>query len=142
MSSKPSTAFATILYSIVCGAVAALIGTILHAQILYVGDFPITWGAVVSLVAAGMLFTYVGLKSGRIWGAALTGIVTYVLVAWSAMDPNNRFIVPTEYINNFPGPAVAGVIWMYGVAVATFVALFVTARKLKKESAVAAGANA
>lgn len=133
MSVKPSTALATIIYAIVCGAVAAFIGTILNAQILYVGAFPITWGAVVSLVAATFLFIYVGLKTVRIWGTAAAGIIAYALVAWSSLDPNNRFIVPTSYFEHFPGPAVAGAIWMYGIAIATFIALIAVARKIKAQ---------
>ncbi|WP_157103311.1 hypothetical protein [Neomicrococcus aestuarii] len=128
----PSSVPATIAYAVVCGAAAAFIGTILHAQIIFFGDFPLTWGAVVSLVAAGLLFIYVGLKTLRVWSTAVAGIVAYVLVAWSAMDPNNRFIVPMDYVSYFPGPAIAGAIWVYGVAAATLVALVVVARRLKR----------
>lgn len=122
------------LVAIVTGVLAAVFGTILHAQVFYAGDTPLPWGAVLALVMAGSLAVVAGLYSERVWAAAACGVVTYVLVAWTGLDTHNHLLIGWSNHDALPGPALAGTVWTYGIAVSTIVALVVTAGGLRSRS--------
>lgn len=122
------------LVAIATGVLAAVFGTIMQAQILYVGQTPLPWGAVLALVMAASLAVIAGLYSERVWAAALCGVLTYVLVAWTALDVHNHLLIGWSNRETLPGPALAGTLWTYGIAVSTIVALIITAGGLRSSA--------
>lgn len=131
-SRHKSLATATaVLAAFVAGALSAVVGTLLHAHVFYAGETPLPWGAVLALVFAGSLFTVAGIYAERVWATALAGITSYGLVAWASLDERNRLLVSWANHEALPGPALAGAVWMYGIAAATVVALLVCARAMR-----------
>lgn len=123
------------LVALVTGVLAAVFGTILQSQVAYVGDIPLPWGAVLALVMAGSLAVVAGLYSERIWAAAASGVITYALVAWTGLDVHNHMLIGWSNHEALPGPALAGTLWTYGIAVTTIVALLVTAGGMRVRAA-------
>ena len=121
----------SVLAAFAAGALAAVVGTILHASISYVGDVPIPWGAVLALLLTGALTYWVGLLRGKLWVSALSGLATYVFVALISTDANNQMIVSTQFFKVLPGPALAGGIWVYGIIVPVIVAILLASRQLR-----------
>ncbi|WP_372698001.1 hypothetical protein [Arthrobacter sp. JSM 101049] len=119
------------LVAIVTGVLAAVFGTILQAQVTYVGETPLPWGAVLALIMAGALAVVAGLYTERIWAAAACGVVTYALVAWTGLDVHNHLLIGWSNHDALPGPSLAGTLWTYGIAASTIVALLVTAGGLR-----------
>lgn len=123
------------LAAILAGVLAAVFGTVLQGHVAYAGETPLPWGAVLALVMAGSLAAIAGLYTERIWAAALAGIVTYALVAWTSVDTHNRLLIGWSNFGALPGPALAGTVWTYGIAASTIVALLVTAGGLRTRAA-------
>ncbi|WP_309082358.1 hypothetical protein [Zhihengliuella sp.] len=124
-----------IVCSVVAAALAAVLGTLLHAQVLYVQDAPVPWGAVAALVLAGAAAVAAATYSGRLWAAALTGALTYGAVALITLDTSNWFIVAWAQREVMPGPALAGAVWVYGLVASTVAALLIAARSLRGDRA-------
>lgn len=120
-----------VLAALVAGALAAVVGTILHASVAYVGETPIPWGATLALLLTGTLVYWVGLLRGKLWVSALAGLATYVFVALISLDQNNQMIVSTQFYSVLPGPALAGGIWVYGIIVPAIVAILLASKQLR-----------
>lgn len=121
----------SVLAALAAGALAAVVGTILHASLGYAGDVPIPWGAAVALLLTGALVYWVGLLRGKLWVSALAGLATYVFVALISTDTNNHMIVSTQFFKMLPGPALAGGMWVYGIIVPVIVAILLVSRQLR-----------
>lgn len=119
------------LAALAAGALAAVVGTILHASLSYAGDVPLPWGAILALVLTGALTYWVGMLRGKLWVSALTGLATYVFVALISMDQQNQMIVSTQLFKVLPGPALAGGIWVYGIIVPVIAAILLVAKQLR-----------
>lgn len=125
------SAIGSALAALAAGALAAVVGTILHASLAYVGDVPVPWGAALALLLTGTLTYWVGLARGRLWVSALAGLATYVFVALISIDQHNQMIVSTQLFKVLPGPALAGGIWVYGTIVPVIVAILLASRQLR-----------
>ncbi|MFF5791483.1 hypothetical protein ACFY5D_05500 [Paeniglutamicibacter sp. NPDC012692] len=121
----------SVLAALAAGALAAVVGTILHASVAYAGDTPIPWGAALALLFTGALSYWVGMLRGKLWVSALSGLSTYVLVALFSADAHNQMIVSAQYLDVLPGPALAGTIWVYGIIVPVVIAVFMVSRHLR-----------
>ncbi len=121
----------SVLAALAAGALAAVIGTILHASVSYAGDVPLPWGAILALVLTGALTYWVGLLRGKLWVSALTGLLTYVFVALISLDQQNQMIVSTQLFKVLPGPALAGGIWVYGIIVPVIAAILLVSKQLR-----------
>ncbi|WP_146111787.1 hypothetical protein [Arthrobacter sp. MYb227] len=128
----------SVLVALAAGVLAAVVGTILHATIAYVGDTPLPWGAVLALILTGALSYWVGMWRAKLWVSALAGLATYVLVALFSADSHNQMIVSAQYLQMLPGPALAGIIWVYGIIVPVVVAIFLVSRHLRVRSQITA----
>ncbi|GAB3665031.1 hypothetical protein GCM10027591_14720 [Zhihengliuella somnathii] len=118
--------------ALVAGLLTAVLGTLLHAQILYVDQTPVIWGAVAALVLAGAFFTLAAVYSEKIWAAALAGTVAYGTVALMSFDTTNWLIVAWGQRQVMFGPALAGAVWTFGLVASTVVALFIAAVVLRR----------
>lgn len=119
------------LVALVAGVLAAVFGTLLQGQIYYAGDTAVPWGAVLALILAGSLSVIAGLYAERIWAAAVSGLITYALVAWTSLDSHNHLLIGWSSHGTLPGPALAAALWTYGIAASTVIALIVTAGGLR-----------
>src|SRR3954471_6150360 len=70
--------------AVVCGLLAALLGTGLHGQILYQDGTALPWGAAAALLLAWALLVWAGLRVGSVLMAGVAGFVAYVLVGLMA----------------------------------------------------------
>ncbi|GAB3529939.1 PIG-L family deacetylase [Arthrobacter monumenti] len=128
LNNKPST-LAGIGGSLIAALIATVFGTALHGQILYLPWVALPWGALAALLLVGCVATVAGLWARNVWMTVLTGIVTYVLVG--LVSTGSRIIV-ADFAQGIVLPvAVAGIIWIVGIAVATIVAAVVCLRSLK-----------
>ncbi|HET8795937.1 MAG TPA: PIG-L family deacetylase [Arthrobacter sp.] len=128
LDDKPST-LAGIGGALSAALIATVFGTALHAQILYLPWAAVPWGAFAALVLVGCVATVAGLWARNVWMTVLTGVVTYVLVG--LISTGSRVII-ADFAQGIVLPvAVAGIIWIVGIAVATIVAAIVCLRSLK-----------
>lgn len=125
----------SVLAAFAAGALAAVVGTVLHASMAYVGDVPIPWGAVLALILTGALTYWVAVVRGKLWVSALAGLSTYVIVALFTLDGNNQLIVSTQFFSALPGPALAGGLWVYGMIIPVIVAILLASKTLRAASA-------
>ena len=73
--------------AVVLGALAAgILGTSLHAQVLYAGDTPLPLGAVGALVFSAATAVFAGLWARSVAVSAATGVLTYVLLGAFSLD--------------------------------------------------------
>ncbi len=105
------------------GIVAAVFGTLLHAQLLYLGGVALPIGALAALVLAGSLFLLCGLWTRNIFMTAVAGAVAYGLVA--LLSTSSKTLILTGASDTAPGTALAGNLWLFGVLVTTLVAVMV-----------------
>lgn len=125
---------ASVLVALAAGALAAVVGTILHASVAYAGDTPIPWGSVLALLLTGALSYWTAMRRGKLWVGALAGLSTYVMVAFISADAHNQMIVSAQYFEVLPGPALAGTIWVYGIIVPVVVAIALASRHLRVQT--------
>jgi hypothetical protein len=120
--------------AVVCGILAAALGTGLHGQLLYVGGSAYPWGAVAALVFAWALLVWAGLKVRSVLMAGVAGIAAYVLVGLMATGLGREpLIITATSAQPELAVALAGKIWVIGLAVATVLAVAVCAWALKPQ---------
>lgn len=107
----------SILGSVAAGVVAAVFGTLLHGQLLYVGSAAIPIGALGALVLAASLFLLSGLWARTVIQTAVAGAVAYGVVALISTSP--KTLILTGASESAPGTALAGNLWLFGVLVVT-----------------------
>jgi hypothetical protein len=117
------------------GVGVAALGTALHARILFLFGTGIPVGAVAALVFAGSVAVYLGLWASSIWMSALTGAVAYALVGLLATGTDDRLIL-TGAEPGGPWSALAGDIWIFGLAVVTVAAVVICWTVLRRGGAV------
>jgi hypothetical protein len=116
--------FAGLGTAVVCGILVAVLGTGLHGQLLYLDGTAYPWGAVAALVFAWALLVWAGLKVRSVLMAGVAGIAAYVLVGLMAtgMGREPLIITPTSAQPELAA-ALAGKIWVVGLALATVLAV-------------------
>jgi hypothetical protein len=112
----------------------AVLGTALHGRLFYLAGTGVPVGAAAALVFAGSLAVYLGLWAGRVWISALTGMVAYALVGLLAMGTDDM-VVLTGSEPEGPRSALAGDIWIYGLAAVTVAAVVLCWAVLRREAA-------
>lgn len=106
------------------GVLAAVLGTALHAQIWYVNGVGIPAGALGSVVLATSIAVFVALWARNVFLAALTGVIAYLLVGLVASSSVGGLIAAgIEVEGALPPVAVAGYIWVVGLAAGTVTAV-------------------
>ncbi|MCG2624508.1 hypothetical protein LVY72_21700 [Arthrobacter sp. I2-34] len=119
--------------AVVCGVLAALLGTGLHGQILYLADgTALPWGAAAALLLALALLVWAGVRAGSVLMAGVAGLIAYVLVGLMATGMGQEpLIITATSLRPELAVALSGKIWVVGLAVATVIAVAVTAWALK-----------
>lgn len=107
----------SVLGSVAAGIVAAVFGTLLHGQVLYVGATAVPIGALGALVLAASLFLLSGLWARTVILTAVAGAVAYGVVALISTSPKTLILTGTS--ESAPGTALAGNLWLFGVLVVT-----------------------
>ena len=120
----------------VLGALAAgVLGTSLHAQVLYAGDTPLPLGAIGALVFSAAVAVFAGLWARSVAVSAATGVLTYVLLGAFSLDVFSGPLIVTGSSAGLDLPVVtAGLIWLFGQSLATVAAVLVTAVVLRREA--------
>jgi hypothetical protein len=118
--------------AVVCGLLAALLGTGLHGQILYQDGTALPWGAAAALLLAWALLVWAGLRVRSVLMAGVAGFVAYVLVGLMATGMGQEpLIITATSLQPELAVALSGKIWVIGLAVATVLAVAVCAWALK-----------
>ena len=113
-----------VLASVLGGSLAAVLGTALHAHIWYVNGVGIPAGALASVVLATSIAVFVAVAARSIFFAALTGVVAYILVGLAASLSAGALIAAgVEVEGALPPVAIAGYVWVVGLAVGTVAAV-------------------
>jgi len=122
--------------AVVLGAlVAGILGTSLHAQVFYAGESPLPLGAAAALVFSAAVAVFTGLWARSVLVSALTGVLTYVLLGLFTLEVFGNPLIVTGTVSDLDLPVTtAGLIWLYGQAIATVAAVLVTAAVLRREA--------
>ncbi|MBD8044103.1 hypothetical protein H9638_09815 [Arthrobacter sp. Sa2BUA2] len=122
--------------AVLLGAVAAaVLGTSLHAQVIYAGDAALPLGAAGALVFSAAVAVLAGLWARSVLVSALTGVLTYVLLGFFTLDVFGGPLIVTGTVSDLDLPVTtAGLIWIYGQAAATVAAVLITAGVLRREA--------
>lgn len=122
--------------AVVLGALAAgILGTSLHAQVLYAGETPLPLGALGALVLSAAVAVFAGLWARSVAVSAATGILTYVLLGAFSLDIFSGPLIVTGTDSGLDLPVItAGLIWLFGQSLATVAAVMVTAVALRHEA--------
>ncbi len=105
------------------GVAAAVFGTFLHAQLVYLGGVALPIGALAALVLAGSLFLLCGLGTRNIFMTAVAGAVAYGVVG--LLSTSSKTLILTGASDTAPGTALAGNLWLFGVLVMTLAAVVI-----------------
>ncbi|QCU77685.1 hypothetical protein E7744_05350 [Citricoccus sp. SGAir0253] len=118
----------TVLASLGLGAAAGVLGTLLHAHFLRLGEAVLPWGAVLALLLVAAVQLWWTLDSAVPWTGGVTAVGAFTaalaLGAWPGADV---FAVGlTEYtLRVVPGPAIAGAVWLWGLPVVAVLTMLV-----------------
>lgn len=123
-SARRSARWRGVVAAVLGGALAAVLGTALHAQIWYVNGVGIPAGALASVALATSIAVFVAVSARSVFFAALTGGVAYILVGSAASFSAGALIAAgVEVEGALPPVAVAGYVWVMGLAVGTVAAV-------------------
>lgn len=138
---KPSNRTTTIGWSlagILLGILTGAIGTLLHLNSYWTGNFGLPWGVVLALVIAWLAQWWIGLRSVSIVATGLTGIAQYVTLALMvALNQGNHFSVPLndqtwEFV---PHLVIATLAWNIGIVAVTLLNLVQLTRTIRRTKA-------
>ncbi len=113
------------------GVLAAVLGTVLHAQVLRIGELALPLGAAAALVLAGSIILWCGLWARSPLVTALSGGSAYLVVALLSLSPETLILTGTEGPGPEPVAALAGNLWMFGVALVTVASIGICAAVLR-----------
>ncbi len=131
-SSKPSM-FKALAGTVAASLAGTFFGTSLHGQIMHLSSFAVPWGAIAALVLVCSLVVFVGAWARNVWMSVLTGLLTYVFVG--LISTSSKMIVvgvAGSAAEATPTIAMAGMIFSYGITVATIVGTIITLRALRR----------
>lgn len=115
------------------GVLASVLGTGLHAQVLYAGDTAVPLGAAGALVLSCAVAVFAGVWARSALWTAAAGLFTYVILGLFTLDFwDTPLIITGTVLEVQPGIVLAGRIWLFGQALVTIIALFLTARVLAR----------
>lgn len=111
-----------------------MLGTGLHAQILYLGDTAVPLGAVGALVLSCSIAVFAGLWAGSALWSAAAGAIAYLVLGLFSLDLGDTpLIITGTALEEQPGIVLAGLIWLYGQAAVTVLAVLLTRRVQARE---------
>ncbi|MCC9173228.1 hypothetical protein [Arthrobacter sp. zg-Y179] len=124
------------------GILAALLGTSLHGHVVYAGDDGLPVGALLAVVFSGAVALLVGLWQRSALLSAVTGVVTYLVLGLFSLDLVSEvpLIVTGSSAPEQPPVVTAGLVWLFGQAVATVAAVLLCARVLGRDRAAGTAA--
>ncbi|MCC3276747.1 MULTISPECIES: hypothetical protein [unclassified Arthrobacter] len=124
------------------GITAAVLGTSLHNQVVYAGDTGLPVGAVLAVVFSCAVALLAGLWQRSAAVSAAAGVITYLLLGLFSLDLLNEapLIVTGAAAEEQPPVVTAGLVWLFGQAVATVGAVLACTRVLARDRAAAKAA--
>lgn len=122
------------------GLLASVLGTGLHAQILYLGDTALPLGAAAALILSCAATVFAGLWAGAALWSAVAGLLAYVVLGLFTLDIwDTPLIITGTILEEQPGIVLAGRLWLFGQAAATIASVLITTRVLGRSRRAAAG---
>ncbi|MDN3903886.1 hypothetical protein [Arthrobacter sp. YD2] len=117
------------------GILAAVLGTSLHNHVVYAGETGLPVGALLAVVFSCAVALLVGLWRRNAVLSAVTGAVTYLVLGLFSLDLLNEapLIVTGASAEEQPPVVTAGLLWLFGQAVATIAAVLICARVLGRD---------
>lgn len=114
------------LVSTVLGLVVAVLGTALHGQQWDVEGLTLPVGAAAAVLLAGSVAVFVALWARTVYVAPVVGGVAYLVVGLFAASEDQPLVLTDLGMDPLLPSAVAGTIWVFGLAVVTVVATMVS----------------
>ncbi|MCQ1985443.1 hypothetical protein [Arthrobacter sp. zg-Y844] len=109
---------------------------------VYAGDDGLPVGALLAVVFSGAVALLVGLWQRSALLSAVTGVITYLVLGLFSLDLVSEvpLIVTGSSAPEQPSVVTAGLVWLFGQALATVAAVLVCARVLGRDRAAGTAA--
>jgi hypothetical protein len=124
--------------SVLLGAAVGILGTVLHLNFAWAGTVVLPWGAVLALLLVGSAQLWWTLRSSLAWTGGVVAIAAFTTAMamgnWPGLD---AFAVgANEYtLSVVPGPAIAGMVWIWGIPVVAIITMLVAQPLLRHPAA-------
>ncbi|WP_186764202.1 hypothetical protein [Arthrobacter yangruifuii] len=124
------------------GILAAVLGTSLHSHVVYAGENGLPVGSLLAVVFSCAVALLIGLWQRSALLSAVTGVVTYLVLGLFSLDLVSEvpLIVTGSSAAEQPPVVAAGLVWLFGQAVATVVAVLLCTRVLGRDRAAGTAA--
>lgn len=123
---RPASLWLSVAGSVAVGVVAALLGTALHAQGWELGGTTLPLGALAAVVLVGSAAVFAAVSARNVYLSPVVGSVAYLVVGWFAAVETYPLVLTDTGGDPALPAAIAGSIWIFGVAVATVLATLVS----------------
>ncbi|MDN5700201.1 MAG: hypothetical protein L0G85_07755 [Kocuria sp.] len=124
-SSRPTT-LSAVLTTVITGLLIGSVATVMHANIWYVNESVwLPWGLLFSGALVWFASVWCGTATRRVWGAAVPGLLTYVLSWAYAYLKNGSALVVTSWDAPI---GMVGYAWFAVIFVAVMAAVIMTGR--------------
>lgn len=123
---RPASFWLSVAGSVAVGVVAALLGTALHAQGTELAGVRVPLGALAAVVLVGSAAVFAAVSARNVYLSPVVGAVAYLVVGWFAAVGTYPLVLTDTSGDPALPAAIAGSIWVFGVAVATVLATLVS----------------
>ncbi|WP_344224131.1 hypothetical protein [Kocuria atrinae] len=124
-SARP-TSLSSVLTTVITGLLIGSVATVMHANIWYVNESVwLPWGLLFSGALVWFASVWCGTATRRVWGAAVPGLLTYVLSWAYAYLKNGSALVVTSWDAPI---GMVGYAWFAVIFVAVMAAVIMTGR--------------
>lgn len=123
---RPASRCLSFAGSVAIGAVAAILGTALHAKGWEVGGVTVPLGALAAVVLVGSAAVFTAVSARNIYLSVVVGGAAYLVVGWFATVQTYPLVLTDTGADPALPAAIAGSVWVFGLAVATVLATLVS----------------
>ena len=131
-SLKPGSLPAALGRGLLAAVAAGILGSIVHASMFYIGSVPVPWGVALAWLFLGLLVYWAAAASGRLLAGAIGFIGCYAVTGLLSFAGHDQLILSLAYFKYLPGPALASVLWTYGMVLPAVAGLLAALRVLRR----------
>ncbi|MBE0008907.1 MULTISPECIES: hypothetical protein [unclassified Arthrobacter] len=123
---RPASLWLSLAGSVAVGVVAAILGTALHAQGWELAGVTVPLGALAAVALVGSTAIFAAVAARNVYLSPVVGGVAYLVVGWFAAVETYPLVLTDTGADPALPAAIAGSVWVFGVAVATVLATLVS----------------